>query len=379
MANFLFVSASTRRNLGLDPSVVYRCINPSRFAASMNGSHSSVCSLQTILRDFKNLQSDEDITQVLRYAFTCKKIIFHRPTFSFTLALLIDEFKRRGITCTADYDDLIFSIPRCKETSAFERMDTELKRQTLIKTIAKNFDALQLFSEFTVSTPYLAAELKSCITNKSTVIERLPNTPPLSWIEMAKSYFNRKSNSHAAFDLRKIKRILGYFGGTASHNGDFDVIREDIYKYLAKNPQDKFMFCKIAFESSLDLNFPDQVISFPPVCFNELPTLYKVPSVCLAPLKQSSFNKSKSSLKFFECALFGKPLIASYNPSITERYAHTKMLFELSANLSFADRVEEAIQFLYSSGYLQAWAESLELIETETNKAKNQTQSFLMR
>lgn len=379
MSNFLFVSASSRKNLGVDPSVVYRCINPSRFASSMKGSHSTVCSLISILTQFKDFKTGKNIHPILGYAFTCKKIIFHRPIFSFTLALLIDDLKKRGIVCAADYDDLIFSLEDYKVTSAFERMTSALSRANLIKSIAKNFDALQLFREFSVSTPNLAQALRRCVVDKSVDIERVPNTPPLSWIEMAKSLFNQKNSQTSHLFSHKETKILGYFGGTASHNSDFNVARDDIISFLEKDHKNRFMFCKIAFESTLGEYFPRQIISFPPVCFNELPTLYHIPDVCIAPLKTSSFNHSKSSLKFFECALFGKPLVSSYNPSITERYGNSKMLFQVSPDISFLDKFEEAFQFIRSPDYFLEWESSLRLIEMETNMASKQTQSFLMK
>lgn len=379
MNNFLFVSASSRKNLGVDPSVVYRCINPSRFASSMKGSHSTVCSLTSILKQFKDFKTGKKIPPILNYAFTCKKIIFHRPVFSFTLASLIDDLKKRGIVCAADYDDLIFSLEDYKVTSAFERMTSALSHANLIKSIAKNFDALQLFREFTVSTPSLAQALKRCVVDDSVDIERVPNTPPLSWIEIAKSLFNQKNSKTSHLFSRKFTKTLGYFGGTASHNSDFTVARDDLISFLELGHKNRFMFCKIAFESSLDEYFPNQIISFPPVCFNELPSLYQIPDVCIAPLKTSSFNHSKSSLKFFECALFGKPLVSSYNPSITERYGNSKMLFQVSTDMSFLDKFEEAFQFLCSPNYFSEWESSLTLIEMETNRANKKTQSFLMK
>ena len=71
-------------------------------------------------------------------------------------------------------------------TSAFEKIKSVADEQKLITSISKFEECLDLFSSFTVSTPNLACKLRETYSGgKAIRIHRIPNVPPMAWIEMA--------------------------------------------------------------------------------------------------------------------------------------------------------------------------------------------------
>ena len=108
-------------------------------------------------------------------------------------------------------------------------------------------------------------------------------------------------------------------------------------------------------------------------------SIYDKVDVCIAPLKYSEFNKCKSSLKFFEAALFGKPVVASFNPSIVERYEQSSLLFVVTEDDSFLTQITNAFSLMHdsTSKYVNAWRAAIDLITNEIMKSTKKVLSLL--
>lgn len=380
--NFLFISSTSRSNIALDPSVLYRCIHPARFVNSRPGWKACVTSLNKFINEFEEFRSTGVRSDLMTYAFSCKKIIFHRPIFSISLAFALETIKNLGIDTAADYDDFVFSVENYMFTSAFEKIKSIADEQVLISSISKFEECLNLFSSFTVSTPQLAGKLRETYSGgKAIKIHRIPNVPPMAWIEMAEINYHAYMMQKNPYSYSSRSKTVGYFGGTASHNQDFNIAKQAIIDFLKLNSSHKFLYCSVAFNdfANEDSQVANQIHSFRPVCYNEMVTIYDKVDICIAPLKYSEFNKCKSSLKFFEAALFGKPVVASFNPSIVERYEQSSLLFVVTEDDSFLTQITNAFSLMHdsTSKYVNAWRAAIDLITNEIELAQRSVINFM--
>ncbi|MCB4389533.1 hypothetical protein [Synechococcus sp. MU1617] len=319
---------------------------------------------------------------MIAYAFSCKKIIFHRPIFSISLAFALETIKNLGIDTAADYDDYVFSVENYMFTSAHEKIKSITDEKKLITSISKFEECLDLFSSFTVSTPQLADKLRETYSGRNPIsVLRIPNVPPMAWIEMAEINYHSYMMQRNPYSYVSRNKTVGYFGGTASHSQDFNIAKQSIIQFLRLNPSHNFLYCSVAFNDFANecIQVANQIHSFRPVCYNEMVSIYDKVGVCIAPLKYSEFNKCKSSLKFFEAALFGKPVVASFNPSIIERYEQSSLLFSVTEEASFLTQITNAFSFMHDSTnkYINAWRAAIDLITNEIELAHKSIIDFM--
>lgn len=362
-----FVSTTRQKNVGLDPSIIYRCINPAKYIYSqIKYSKCNVISSAQLVDNFQQFAESGMGDDLLDDFFSSNVVVFHRPSFSPELMQIVSRLKGNGCKIFADYDDFVFDIGEYKNSSAGQQIDSASKDIALLNTFSLNQSALSLFDQFIVSTTELKHELQKTLKhtfNKSYDIHVIPNTPSTFWMSYADVLFNKSS--------KEKKRVvntsrLGYFGGTASHSKDFQLVHQWVYDFLASNPQNQFIYCKVAFNQLFPKNFNEQIKSFAPVTYNKLPSIYNLSWLNIAPLSPSSFNQCKSGLKYFESALFGLPVCATPIPDIHHRFEEYPLLFVLDTYESILHAQEES-KLLYShfDQYLEAWNYVLQGLKTE--------------
>ena len=95
-------------NVGLDPSIIYRCINPAKYIYShIKYSKCNVISSSRLLDDFQKYDDSGLGDDLLDDFFASHVVIFHRPSFSSDLIKIISRLKENGCKVFADYDDLV--------------------------------------------------------------------------------------------------------------------------------------------------------------------------------------------------------------------------------------------------------------------------------
>jgi glycosyltransferase involved in cell wall biosynthesis len=153
-----------------------------------------------------------------------------------------------------------------------------------------------------VSTPELAGEY-SAKTKRTWV---LPN---------GIDFGIRDWNDPAPRDLRLLGKTVIGWAGSSFHPDDMLPLVGSLKRVLQTHPQAVFAICSgpqqvQQFLSALDLPV-EQVVVLDPVPFWEYPQLISQFDICLAPLSNSRFNRSKSALKILESGAWGTPYVAS--------------------------------------------------------------------
>jgi len=276
--HFVFIATNKNKKLYQnDPSFIYRCQNIAKGLKKQGHTAELIH-----IRDLSPLKKGD-------------VFIFHRPSFSVRLWILIKLLSMRNIFIMMDIDDLIFDATYALESPAYINKILSLKK--VKKQFQKNFQALKLFSYFSVSTFPLQNHLKSLIPHADIIV--ISNSVYDDWKSLPKQ-------------IKQVKqKVISYFPGTRSHDRDFLTIQKPLEKFLNKHPDIIF---KITGALNFHLNVPNnQVYYRKKVPFCEHWKNYQDVWVNLAPLEETHFNHCKSALKVIEAGYFNIPTITIEN------------------------------------------------------------------
>lgn len=109
---------------------------------------------------------------------------------------------------------------------------------------------------------------------------------------------------------------LGYFSGSKTHDGDFDVISDVILQLMEQYSN---LYLKIG--GCLKLpdafkKYQERIFNFPFKDWRELPREIASVDINLMPLEPTFFNQCKSENKWMEAGLVRVPTVASYNDEL---------------------------------------------------------------
>lgn len=285
-----FVSETGRVERPLiDPSARYRCYHPAESLVQAGNN----CTVLSSKHFFENPNFNHDI------------YVFHRPNIARqNFMLVIDFLRKQGATLIADYDDLIFGTPEIALISSAFKNGT-MDEETAVQAFAINHAGLQQFDKVSVSTAPLAERVREFNPSAKVVIASnfLPNSIVSTHAELGTPYIKRPSTT------------IGYFAGTQSHNKDFPIVSEVLYRVLLENPRFKLLVVGPVHLPQGIASLPN-VNTAPVVNFLRLPSLMSMCATVIAPLETSAFNECKSRVKFLEAALSGCRLIATPIPDM---------------------------------------------------------------
>jgi hypothetical protein len=291
MKPVLYVSHSKR---GLfyynDASARYRCVFPAEELIA-NGDLAHAIHFTQI----NKIQLDD-----------YRKVIFHRPQYSFKLSRIVKSAKAKNIEIWVDFDDLLF-CPELSESSA--AVQSGKMSAALAKKHARRYlKALMLFSNYQVSTDELANQLKLRVNSKLNRNNQQSCNIKVSYNKVPERWTKQAEFVPAVERLEK--KIIRYLPGTSHHKHDFAHVEEFLAELLRNNPN--YHLNIIGDLEFGDDKFPTSQISTTPFQpYEQLPSLINDSWIIIAPLVDNIFNRCKSGLKFWESGILGIPVISS--------------------------------------------------------------------
>lgn len=221
---------------------------------------------------------------------------------------------RESVVIGYDTDDLIFdpTIYHVENVAGLRHVDKETYRHLTGNYIMKQL-AMIKEADF-LSSPTSAISDSYAKFSKAKVI-KVPNI----YLDSVEPYFRKTHYTTDDF-------VIGYASGTKTHERDFEICKDAVWKFMESNPCARLEIVGYApiVTQMIPKSLRDRVTFIKPVPHNQLLDLIRIWSVNIAPLEINEFTHGKSELKFLHAALMKVPTIASPSSSflqaITTRY-----------------------------------------------------------
>ena len=256
------------------------------------------------------------IYELISATFMAKEIIFSRPDNADPLAsYLIILAKSLGVKITLDFDDLVLpgSFRECGlgRTTFSSEVNTTGE---IVLGLRSSF--LSYADQICCSTEYIQNEFHHLSLPSILRYNQLPKA-------YASDYESVKMRVHGIND-RKVNIL--YMSGTATHGKDFEICHAPLVK-LAQNHADKFNLIllgevQLAISSMIEY-LGVSVHYVGRLSYEDMHKFIEQQDVCLVPLENTSFNNSKSNIKFIESGIHGVPVIASPVDQYKRAISHT--------------------------------------------------------
>jgi glycosyltransferase involved in cell wall biosynthesis len=215
---------------------------------------------------------------------------------------------RENVVIGYDTDDLIFdpSIYHEQNVAGLRHVDKETYRHLTGNYLMKQ-QAMIREADF-LTSPTSAISDSYAKFSKAKVI-KVPNI----YLDSVEPYFRKTHYNSGDF-------VIGYASGTKTHDKDFEVCIDAVWKFMEANPSGRL---EIVGYAPIDTQFipislRNRVTFIKPVPHNQLLDLIRLWSVNIAPLEINDFTNGKSELKFLHAALMQVPTIASPSSSFLQ-------------------------------------------------------------
>ncbi|WP_418026664.1 glycosyltransferase [Paenibacillus sp. JJ1722] len=254
--------------------------------------------IQGVESDFIETK-DIDLYDIKSY----NAIVLYRCTLTPTLSKMIKDAKNSSIKVFYDIDDYIFSFENIKDLE-FLSGDDYSDFENYSKKI---FNCMNMCDGFFTSTNNMAKAIEESFQDKPVFINR--NVASMEMVAISAKAKNIKMKN-------KNEISIGYFSGSKTHDGDFEVISEVVINVLEKYDN---VFLRIG--GCLQLNqrfekYKDRITHFDFVDWRKLPELVASVDINLMPLEDTFFHACKSENKWMEAALVNVPTVASRNSEL---------------------------------------------------------------
>lgn len=273
-------------------------------------------------------------------AKTADMLVVCRSGHNDCLYELVRLFKAQGKTVIFDIDDLIIDTSYCKSVSlALAQNYSDSNVANYWHSYFSRMRAAALLCDVVSTTnQYLSGIASKSLGMHSITI---PNSLNLGQIAVSKSIFKTKMTTKFARDSRF---TFGYFSGSPSHQKDFSILVDPLYRLMEANKDIDLIICGyIEIDKRLS-EFADRIIYEPFRDYISLQHLIGRCEASVAPLEYSTFTNCKSELKFFEPAAVGTVCLASptytfkaaissgYNGFICQQHQWFKYMIEAYRN-----------------------------------------------
>lgn len=260
------------------------------------------------LHGFKCSVTVQDNPLLPRYADRFKIFIFQKTIYSKTIAKMIEKIKAQKKEIIFEADDLVYDPKYIRQMDFFEKMNALEKKQyeTGVGSEILNDDYVKTCVTTTV---YLAEKLKYHGKQVFVSKNKLSNYDA----DLAENICSEKTKSGS----EKVK--IGYFSGTASHDKDFETVKDVLVFVLEKFPHVELHLYGPLQIDDIYAKFGDRVKKHPFASWEKhLENIASV-DINIAPLEIGNpFCESKSELKFIEAGIVGVPTVAAATQTFQE-------------------------------------------------------------
>ena len=224
-------------------------------------------------------------------------ILLHRLPMTSSLKKLLSRCDRKNIPVILDLDDAIHDPDLYSRSAVFDHLN-KVERYLHLQMARKINETLMRATHVTASTDKLAAYIRNCRPNVSTI----PNRVSQVMIDASRSSSTRSGET----------LVIGYLSGSDTHQRDLAGISGAILSIMEEIPETKLLLAgPVHLPGNLAAMAPERIIHFP---FQPWPHyLSGFSEICinLAPLEpENPFCLAKSAVKYLEAALAGVPTIA---------------------------------------------------------------------
>jgi glycosyltransferase involved in cell wall biosynthesis len=282
-------------------------------------------------------------------------VVAHRVPWTLQFDDFTKQIRSSGGIIVYDVDDLVFDIQKVEQIDAYNRM-SETEQVIYRDGVERYGRAMALCDAVTVSTEQLRDEVHRLHPSMHVTITRN---------KVSRTICSLAADARAHAESQRQFVTIAYFSGTRTHQRDFSVCDEALYRILGEFTTTHFMIVGYLELPERFAEFGSRVETVPFVPWEQLSDLYARTDINLAPLEyHNDFTASKSELKYLEAALLGVPTIASdlgaYRRSIinwtngvlcgdSEEWYHA--MRELSRDRELRRRIgEEAKRFVERCG-----------------------------
>ncbi len=234
-------------------------------------------------------------------------LVICRCRYSHQLNEVVTRAKSKGCVVIFDVDDFVFNLDYVQ--LVVHTLDQDFEHPNVwdfwFAYIGRIGAMLRLCDRVIVTNKYLAAQAEHMGTNDVRIV---PNFLNSRQIDISQRILQAKRASGFARDSRI---HIGYFSGTPSHNRDFEITSEVLYRLLA---EDSRLHVRVV--GFLELKgrlgeHADRIERYPLCDFINLQRLIGSTEINLVPLQDNTFTQCKSELKYFEAGAVGTITIAS--------------------------------------------------------------------
>lgn len=296
------------------------------------------------LHGFRCSVTVQDNPLLPRYADRFEIFIFQKTIFSKPVAKLIENIKKQKNEIIFETDDLVFDLKYVKQMDFFKKLNSLERRQyeTGVGSEILNDDYVKTC---VTTTTFLAEKLRSYDKHVFISKNKLSNYD----VEVAGKIMEIRSPNGDRIS-KAVK--IGYFSGTASHDKDFETVKNALVLVLEKFPQvEMHLFGPLEIDDIYaKLGKRVKKHSFAP-WEKHLTNIASV-DINIAPLEVGNpFCESKSGLKFIEAGIVGVPTIAA-------------------ATQTFREAIEDGVDG-FVAGNDEEWIEKLEKLISNPDLRKS--------
>lgn len=260
------------------------------------------------LHGFKCGVTVQDNPFLPRYADRFKIFIFQKTIYSKTIAKMVEKIKAQKKEIIFETDDLVYEPEYVRQMDFYQKLNA-LERKQYETGIGSEILTDEYVKTCVTTTPFLAEKLKKYGKQVFISKNKLSNYD----VGVADKILEGR------IDRGDGKIRIGYFSGTASHDKDFETVKDALVDILEKYPQVEihpFGPLEISDEYA---KFSHRIKKHPFASWKKhLENIASV-DINIAPLeKDNPFCEAKSELKWFEAGILGVPTVAVKNQTFSE-------------------------------------------------------------